>query len=225
MRIALIHSPLVGPATWRGVAVALASLGHEVELPDLREAARSGDPQQFVRTARSAISERSQVLVGHSGAGFFLPPIAAGLERPARLVFVDAAIPPADGTATASADFLDQLRAMAVDGILPIWSRWWGEDAVARLIPDGELRSEVEGELIQVPLSFYEAPVAFPPGWRATPSGFVLLSEGYRAAATTAASLGWPSTEHLGAHLDLVNHPDLIAEAIASMVTLRSFGS
>src|SRR5688500_9934088 len=76
VRFVLVHSPLVGPATWRGVADVLVSFGHQVELPDLRDAAQSGDPRRFISVARSATSTDTAVLVGHSGAGFFLPSIA-----------------------------------------------------------------------------------------------------------------------------------------------------
>jgi hypothetical protein len=42
MRFVLIPSPLVGPATWRWVAEALTSAGHDVAVPDLRRAAMTG---------------------------------------------------------------------------------------------------------------------------------------------------------------------------------------
>jgi hypothetical protein len=213
----LVHSPLVGPATWRGVAEVLASFGHSVDVPDLRDAAQSGDPVKFISAAQSAVSPDIGIVVGHSGAGFFLPSIAASREQLPTLVFVDAGIPPSEGTATASADFLDQLRSMAVNGMLPRWSRWWGEGVLERLVPNQGLRSEIEAELLEVPLAFYETPVTVPDGWRTAPGGFLLLSEIYRADAATAMSLGWPTVELLGTHLDVVNHPDAIAHALIGL--------
>jgi hypothetical protein len=209
---------LVGPATWRGVAAALVRFGHAATVPDLRRAARSGDPEEFISAARSAVSRDTKVVIGHSGAGFFLPSIAADHTTPLTLVFVDAGLPPCEGTATASSEFLDQLRALAVDATLPCWSRWWGDSVMERLVPDQDLRLEVEIELPEIPLAFYETPVAVPDGWCDAPGGFVLLSDGYRTDATTAVSLGWPTVELLGGHLDVVNHPEAIAQAVTALV-------
>jgi uncharacterized protein len=95
MRSLLVHSPLVGPATWRWVAEELRASGHDIAVPDLRGAAVSGEPLAVVGAARRLKSKASTVVVGHSGAGFFLPSIAAGLGAPVRgLVFVDAGLPP-----------------------------------------------------------------------------------------------------------------------------------
>jgi pimeloyl-ACP methyl ester carboxylesterase len=100
----LVHSPLVGPATWRRVAEALRWWGHDVTMPDLTEAAATGAPDAAIRAAIPPQATETPVLVGHSGAGFFLPSIAAVLGAPARrLVFVDAGIPPGDGEASAGA--------------------------------------------------------------------------------------------------------------------------
>jgi pimeloyl-ACP methyl ester carboxylesterase len=219
MRVALVHSPLVGPATWRGVAGQLSSLRHDVDVPDLRGAAQTGDPAKFIDAAQSALAPDTQIVAGHSGGGFFLPSIAAALHASVRLVFVDAGIPPCAGTAAPSSDFLDQLRSLAVDGILPRWSTWWGDGAMERLVPDERLRDEVEAELGEVPLRFYETPIELPDEWCSTTGAFVLLSEGYRDDAVTAASMEWPVVELLGMHLDLVNNPGAVARAIASVAS------
>jgi hypothetical protein len=224
MEFLLVHSPLVGPATWRGVAEALVSLGHRAVVPDLRDAAATGDPREFMGAARSTVSRDTRVIVGHSGAGFFLPSIAAVCQEPVVLVFVDAGIPPCEGNATASADFIDQLRSIAVDGMLPPWSRWWDEGLMEHLVPDDDLRREIEAELPEVPLAFYETPIALPSNW-CRARGFVLLSEGYRPDASAAASLGWPIVELLGGHLDVVNHPEAIARAVTSVASFSLSGS
>ncbi len=134
MRFVLLHSALVGPSTWRPVAEVLLSTGHHVTVPDLRGAATTGQPQAVIDAAVGATATDSAVVVGHSGAGFFLPSIADRLASPARrLVFVDAGIPPCEGPATASADFLDQLRSLAVNGVLPRGHR---QGDLARLAGD-----------------------------------------------------------------------------------------
>ena len=216
-----MHSPLVGPATWRWVAEALRSSGHDVSVPDLREAAITGAPYAVVRAALRLTMGVPTVLVGHSGAGFFLPSIAAGFDSPVRrLVFVDAGVPACEGEATTSVEFLEQLRSLAPDGTLPKWSTWWGESVMANLVPDGARRAEIEAEMPEVPLAFFETPMPLPVGWCEGPGAFVLLSEPYRRVADTARSVGWPVVEDLGNHLDIVNHPESLARHLIGLARL-----
>ncbi len=111
---------------------------------------------------------------------------------------------------------------MAVDGVLPRWSRWWGEDVMERLVPDAQRRPEVEAELPEVPLAFYETAILLPTGWCDAPGGYVLLSEAYRGDAATAVSLGWPTVELLGGHLDIVNRPEAVAGGLIKLATTDS---
>jgi len=218
VRFMLVHSPLVGPATWRWVAEALRSSGHDVAVPDLRGAALTGAPHAVVRAALQLGAQRPTVLVGHSGAGFVLPSIAAGLVPPVRrLVFVDAGVPPCEGEATPSADFVEQLRSLASDGSLPKWSTWWGERVMENLVPDAARRAEIEAEMPAVPLAFFETAMPLPVGWCEGPGAFVLLSEAYRRDADTARSLGWPVVEDLGNHLDIVNDPESLARDLVAL--------
>jgi predicted alpha/beta hydrolase family esterase len=82
--------------------------------------------RQGVEAVRSAVSgiARPVVLVGHSGAGPLLPSIAHALAAEvATLIFVDASVPPASGVAPlVPRGFLDQLRAISAEGVLPPWS-------------------------------------------------------------------------------------------------------
>lgn len=61
------------------------------------------------------------------------------------------------------------------------------------------------------------SPMRVPVGCDA-PGAFLLLSEAYRRDANTASSLGWPVVEHLGRHLDIVNAPELLAEALVGLL-------
>ncbi|HEX6568225.1 MAG TPA: alpha/beta hydrolase [Acidimicrobiales bacterium] len=218
MRFMLVHSPLVGPATWQWVAEALRSSGHDVAVPDLREAAITGAPHAVVRAALQLTAKEPTVLVGHSGAGSLLPSIAAGFDSPVRrLVFVDAGVPPCEGEATTRAEFLEQLRSLAPDGTLPKWSTWWGESVMENLVPDGARRALIEAEMPEVPLAFFETPMPLPVGWCEGPGTFLLLSEPYRRDADTARSLGWPVVEDIGNHLDIVNDPERLARDLVGL--------
>jgi len=143
--------------------------------------------------------------------------IAAQPATMLRFAFVDAGVPPCHGEATAGSDFLEQLRALAVNGVLPHWSQWWGSGAMEALVTDADRRRSIEDEMPDVPMAFFEVAVAFPEGWCSRPAGFVLLSDSYRGDAATAASRSWPVIEHLGTHLDVVNHPTVIAETLVAL--------
>lgn len=218
MRFLLVHSPAVGPATWRWVADALRSRGHEAVVPNLVAAAQTGEPAAFAQAAVQAVDpEEDTVICGHSAAGGVLPVVAGLVPGVRRVVFVDASVPPCEGTTSAGGEFLGALRGLAADGVLPVWSRWWGEGVLEALVPDETRRRAIETELPAVPLAFFEAPITLPAGWCDGECAFVLLSEFYRPDATRAAALGWPVVERQGAHLDLAKDEEAIAGILAGL--------
>jgi hypothetical protein len=222
MQIALFHSPLVGPTTWRWVAGSLVAAGHDVAVPDLRDAAVSSDPRLLMAAAATAVPRRwpTPVLVGHSGFGSILPSVAERLGgRALRIVFVDAGLPPCEGSATASAGFLDQLRGLAIDGVLPKWSTWWGEGVMEMLVPAEDRRAALDAEMPEIPLAFFESAFDVPDGWCQTRGSFLQLSEPYREDAERAHLLGWPTVDRPGGHLDIVNDEDGIARTIVELAT------
>jgi hypothetical protein len=220
MRFLLVHSPVVGPSTWRWVADALVIAGHQASIPDLVPAAVTGNPAALIQHAVAQCSPAEDVvIVGHSGAGAVLPAIAAGLPSgPRLLVFVDAGLPPCAGTFSVGGDFLGPLRELTGDGLLPIWSQWWGDGVLEALIPHDQRRHQIEAELPRVPLSFYETVIEAPQNWCSIPTAYILLSEAYRQDAQRAAAVGWPVVERLGGHLDLVNHGEAIASILLDLV-------
>jgi hypothetical protein len=220
MRFVLVHSPVVGPSTWRWVADALRSDGHEAIVPNLVAGAVAGDPGVFAQAAAEAAdSDEDTVIVGHSGAGAVLPLVAARKTFKApQVVFVDAGLPPCEGSFRAGGDFLRTMRDLATNGVLPIWSRWWGEGVLEELVRDDRRRHEIEKELPQVPLAFYEASIEVPTDWCNSRGAYVLLSDAYRQDASRAASLGWPVVERPGAHLDIVNDEDAIADILLDLL-------
>jgi pimeloyl-ACP methyl ester carboxylesterase len=213
VKFVLIHGQPVGPTTWHWVAEALTSAGHGVVVPDLRQAAMSGQPAEVVREAVAACPSDTDVVVGHSGAGLLMPAIANSLSMAVcpRLVFVDAAIPDCEGVARLNPDAADLLRPLAVEGVLPPWSVWWGEGAVERMIPDTEMRDRVVAELPELPMTLFDGALPVPAGWCKWPWDYLLLSEEMRGEAERARSLGWSVVEDVGNHLDVVNRADQVA--------------
>jgi hypothetical protein len=220
VKFILLHSPVVGPSTWKWVAEALRDAGSDVVVPDLVSAALSGDPMKFAETAVGMSGSGDAVLVGHSGSGALLPLISEGLvTRPSLTVFVDAGLPPCEGSFTAGGNFLGTLRELSKDGILPRWSDWWAPDVLESLVPDDDKRGVVERELPEIPLRFYESLIEVPEGWCARSGAYVLLSEGYHDDANSASVLGWPVVTRLGQHLDIVCHSEAIADILLQIST------
>jgi hypothetical protein len=223
----LVHSPLVGPVTWSWVAKELHRRGHRVAVPSVRDPAVSGGWRGFVRAAvQEAQLGEHGVLVGHSGAGPLLPVIASQLDpSPARLVFVDAAVPPVSGEAPlVPEEFHDSLRSLAPDGRLPKWSEWFGPGTMEELVPDPDQRAAVIAELPEVSMSYFDDRVPMPGGWSSTDGAYILLTEPYRSDATEAASRGWLVIELPGAHLDIVTRPAEVADALLHAAAPRLEG-
>ncbi len=87
------------------------------------------------------------------------------------------------------------------------------------LVPDAARRNEIEAELPELPLAFFESPMHLPGGWCDAPCAYLLLSDAYRPQADKARALGWPVVEELGNHLDIVNHPEPIARRLVDLMS------
>src|SRR4051812_9160605 len=94
VRLVLLHSPMLGPLTWRAVAAELVRRGLEVETPAWPRL--SGIAEGFYEALAAGLvaqldGDTPRLLVAHSGAGALAPILARRLARPpAGLIFVDA---------------------------------------------------------------------------------------------------------------------------------------
>src|SRR5258708_9276107 len=161
-RLLLVHSPLVGCATWDLVGADLAGGGYELGVPDLTGTVMAGPPywlRQAQVIARSA-SGQPAVLIGHSGAGPLLAAAGAIIEQVRGYIFVDAGLPTPGQTwmETVPPGLAAQVREMAdAQGWLPPWPHWWGDEALAELIPDPEVRRHSAAGCPPLPLAMFEA--------------------------------------------------------------------
>lgn len=217
----LVHSPLVGPGTWTLVARALEERGRRAVAPSLLGpgGAAPRDWRACVDAVCRCLSSFSEpvVLVGHSGGGTLLPVIADALAQPVRgLIFVDSGVPVRAGeTAFAPPELLDEFRSLAVNGILPPWSSWFGEASMREEVPDDSLRQALVGEMPSIRFSFLEQQIPSPPGWERAPCRYLLLSEGYRQSATEAQERGWQvEVIERAQHLHIVVAPDVVSDAL-----------
>lgn len=213
--LVLIHSPLVGPATWDVLSATLTGRGIDCCVPDLRPALLEGPPywpRQVQAIASSAAGGKSPIMVGHSGAGPLLAAAGQAMGTVAGYVFIDAGLPtPGRGwTQSAPGELVEQLRSLRVDGWLPPWSRWWGQDGLASLMPDPKMRDVFAGDCPPLPWAMFEEPHPTVPSWPDAPCGYLQLSAAYQGAADQARARGWPTIEVDAHHLAMVTDPETV---------------
>lgn len=217
--LALLASPLLGPAVWRPVADVLTDRGWGAVV------CSAGAP---VRTAADVLhaflaalpTDRDLVLVPHSNAGAYLPELMRH-RRVVAAVFVDAVLPPPGGEVPlAPPAFLELLRRKADgEGVLPVWTSWWDEADVAPLFPDVRTRAAVEREQPRLPLSYFEGTLPVPQGWDERPAAYLAFGDTYDEERQDAVRRGWPVTTLAGTHLHLLADPDQVAAELVALMT------
>jgi hypothetical protein len=161
------------------------------------------------------------VLVAHSGAGPLLPLIAAESAAPvAACLFVDAGLPhPGRSRADAlPAPALQPLRDLERDGWLPPWHEWFGgEQALAALVPDPQLRAEFVAELRPLPWRMFTEPWPAHPAQAEAPCAHLRLSAACDAAAEEAERRLWPVLRAELHHLAVLTEPAAVADALGEL--------
>jgi hypothetical protein len=222
----LVHSPLVGPATWAPVAEHLRRRGLGVAVPSLRDRGEMGGPfwrQHAIAAAamiRALPSGRPIVLVGHSGAGPLLPAIREASERDvAAYIFVDAGIP-VDG-----ASRLDLLRfelpevAEQLQAHLEAGGRYpeWCDEDLRSTVPDDEQRRLLLGEMQPRALPFWTEALPVFSGWPDAPCAFLQLSEGYAVPASRARADGWLYQQIDAGHFHMLVDPEAVTAPLVEL--------
>ncbi|WP_166353929.1 alpha/beta hydrolase [Phytoactinopolyspora limicola] len=220
----LLHSPLLGPTSWRPCGEVLAAAGHQVAIPDLRWCLTPVERwwDRVVSQAAVALGMAGPpdriVVAGHSGAGIVLPLVAQGVTASA-VVFVDAVIPAASGATRTDGGLREKVAALADDdGLLPPWSSWWPPSTMAELVPDDALRQALEAEQLRLPETFYDVEVPVPDGWEQADVSYVQLSPAYDVVAAEAVDRGWRVDAIPGLHLDIVRRPAEVAAALCGVI-------
>lgn len=217
--LALLASPLLGPAVWRPAAAALRGLGWRVLLvPRSVEAPRQ--PQDVLEHLLSELPADQQVaVVAHSNAALYVPALAAE-RRVVAAVFADAALPPAAGSTLLVPVGMHRFIAdlAGLDGLLPPWTQWWDEQQLAPLFPDSAARAAVEAEQHRLPLGYFTATLDVPAGWAERPAAYLAFSDTYHAEREQAERWGWPVRKLLGEHLHLLMDPKGVAAALDDLL-------
>jgi pimeloyl-ACP methyl ester carboxylesterase len=193
--------------------------GADVRVPELTRVADSDHPwfEVFVDTVISAATglEGPITVIGHSGAGVFLPGIGAKLgEGLEALVFVDAVVPPVVGLQRTPREMKELLDEMTVDGLLLPWLDWWPTETIEELLANPADRAALRSDMPRLPRPFYEEEIPMPHGWSGWPCGFVQLSGAYESEFEDAQNRGWPRTSVNGTHLSVYTDPEVVVEAV-----------
>jgi hypothetical protein len=221
-RLVLLHSPLIGPMAWRGVAAELTRRGLAAEAPAWPKlsAIEEGYYAALADSLGASLADREEplLLAAHSGAGALIPALAARLPRPpAGVILVDAILPHPGRSwfDTAPPDLRDQLRAGAQFGELPSWDAWWPPGALERLLPDEAGRRAMLAELEPLPLAYFEEP-APAASWEG-PTAYLQLSGAYDNESQVASRSGWPLVRLPLHHLAMLTDPVPVAAALESL--------
>jgi pimeloyl-ACP methyl ester carboxylesterase len=223
----LVHSPLVGPMTWRLVSDELRRRGEEVLVPALTDSEETVAPywQQHADSVARALeatpAERPLILVGHSGAGPLLPAIRRRSGRPVTAyLFVDAGIPQ-DGAsrldllAWESPEWTEEFRQALTEGArFPTWV----EEQLREVIPDVELRRELVAELRPRALPFFKEPIPLFRGWPDAPCAYLQFSSTYAPYAEYARQQGWPVRELEAGHFHMLVEPETVTDVLVELV-------
>jgi hypothetical protein len=197
--------------------------GHPVVVPDLTGIAVAAPPswEALVETAvAGGASLRSQVaVIGHSGAGAFLPEIGRRLREATRiLIFIDAVLPPHQGAHRTSPHLASLLDDQTADGMLRPWLEWWPEGTVEQILPDPGDRSVLGGDLPVLPRSFYDEDVPVPDGWSERACGYLRLSPAYDVEYEEAGRRDWQRRSIEADHLSIYTQPDRVFQEIRGLL-------
>jgi hypothetical protein len=223
----LIHSPLVGPLTWRLIADELRQRGREVLLPELEDSPDSKKTywKQHAGSVSKTLAQISQdiplTLIAHSGAGPLLPVIRQSLVQPIHAyVFVDAGIPRnglsrLDLMKSEDPAWAEQFKTeLDQGGRFPTWS----SDDLAGMIPDTSLREQMVAEIHPRGLDFFTEPIPVFEGWPDAPCVYIQLSAAYRQPAAIARREGWQTYRLEAGHFHMLVDPNAVTDLVVKGV-------
>jgi hypothetical protein len=218
----LLHSPIVGPATWAPVASELAARGLRALVPDLGKdwAATpywERHVQRAVRPIHNIGPAEAVVLVAHSGAGPLLPAIGVASGRHvAGYLFVDAGLPDDTQTRKGAGSFAEVLDDLYARGRrFPEWT----ETDFRYLVPDDERRHALLADLRPAPRAFWDEIVPVFDGWPDAPCAYLAFvpNDAYASALGEARGRGWRHRAIEGSHFHMLVDPRGVADALIGL--------
>jgi Alpha/beta hydrolase family len=226
----LLHSPLVGVASWGTLPEALGRGGVAASAVVVDTDDRAPFAEGYVRGAVAgvlgAVSQADPiVLVGHSGAGPLLGAVGDGLRAAGRPVggylFCDAGLPEAGATRLGLLAAEDPEMAAAFRAELERGGRFptWSDTDLEPVVPDPAARSALAGSLRPRGLAFFTEPLPAAAGWPDAACGYLRLSAVYDRWAEAAAARGWPTARLDAGHFHPLVDPDEVAAALLGLLS------
>jgi Alpha/beta hydrolase family len=222
----LVAGPLVRASSWEPTAKLLRSAGHRVQVPDVLAYHHAPPPWNAWTSHlfKHIATANEPFLVGHSSASVLVADM--GTKLPVKgIIIVDGDVPPSQGAAPPVRPALyEHIQGLAgVDGMLPIWSRWFADDArrmslvgVDILARDSAAFARFEAELPRMHVGWFEDTIKLD-NWDHVRGGYIQTSPIYDHAVAEAQRRGWPITTLHGTHLHPMLQPAETADAIVSM--------
>ncbi|NNM47534.1 hypothetical protein [Knoellia koreensis] len=212
----VLPSPLLGPATYEPFVAELAALGGWraglAALPD-----DPSDPRD-VLAAFARATERTDLVVAHSNAGYYLPVLSAHTD--ATLIAMDAALPMDQGRETplAPTQFADFVTGLPLsEDRLPPWPAWWPRADVEPLFPTSDWFERVLAEAPRLRPSYFEGRLPVPVGWAAGRRAYLAFDDTYAAELAFATQAGWVVEQVGGGHLEYLRDPGSVARAAVDL--------
>ena len=223
----LIHSPLVGPLTWKIIADEMKERGLNVLVPALQDWPDSKEPfwKQHAESVSHALVDLPKdtrlILVAHSGAGPLLPVISQSIPNPVHTyVFVDAGIPRDGATRLDLMKSEDPEWANQFQEQLERGERFptWSIDDLQEIIPDETLRRQMVAELRPRGLDFFTEPIPVFREWPDAPCVYIQFSEAYKWDTAQARLAGWPTHEVEAGHFHMLVDSKTVTDMLVKAV-------
>ena len=222
--VVLLHSPLVGPATWRWVLAELAERGVPCAAPSLLDVPvdAPGYWEGVTVAVKRQVGDAAEqvVLVGHSGVGPALPRIGEAFDHVAGYVFADASLPFSGGSWLKLMPAAMQQRVAA--GELSHVPNMWTEEAIWKQVgvTDPAARATLCSEARALPVTVFAEPFEGPANWTEAPAGYLAFEPNpfYVPIAEEARSRGWPVRTRPGSHFHMVVDPPAVAASLLELL-------
>lgn len=234
--IVLVHSPVIGPASWGAVPDVFASVGTDVVVPNVVPMSNEGSVTPFIGAASLAISQAlpetatSVLLVGQHEAGPLLPHLGAAQRAAGRsvagYVMLNALLPKPYGARGANSmlDLIeagDSGRADALRGLLLEGVRFpnWSAADLASHIPNEALREGVVADTHPRDFAWYAAPIPLVGEWPDAPVTYIHAAPECEWEARQATLRGWHIIRCDGGTFAALNEPAQVVAAIDAVAS------
>jgi hypothetical protein len=200
LRVVVLPSPLLGPATYEPLATELEAHRCSVTVADLPVVPTT--PQTVLAGFESVLAAGCDVVLAHSNAGYYLPALVE--RRSVAAIAMDAALPTEDACETrlAPKSFAQLIESLPLTaGRLPPWPDWWWRSEVLPLFPDDVWFERVRREAPRLLPAYFTGRLPVPRAWASGPRAYLAFGDTYADEVAFAQASGWLVRRVDGNHL------------------------